>query len=137
MQSAVDARRQAANQMLNADSANLALRFLLEITALIALGFLGWNLGEGLPRLALAIGLPVIAATIWGLFAVPGDPSRSGKAPVPIPGLLCLLLELSFFASAVWALVVLKQSAGAWLFGLIVCIHYVVSYKRLLWLLRQ
>ena len=87
--------------------------------------------------MVFAVGLPTVAATIWGLFAVPNDPSRSGNAPIPIPGLLRLVIELSFFGSAVWALFVLNQSTGAWFFGLIVCLHYAISYKRLLWLIRQ
>jgi len=122
---------------LNIYSANLVLRFLLEILTLILLAILGWNLGDGFLRLVFSAGLPIIAAALWGLFAVPDDPSRSGKAPIPIPGLLRLLLEGSFFASAVWALRILEQSAWAILFALIVCVHYGLAYKRFVWLLRR
>jgi len=122
---------------LEINSANLAIRFLLEITGLIVLALLGWSLSEGLLRVVFAVGIPIVAATAWGFFAVPNDPSRSGNAPIPIPGLIRLLIEFCFFASVVWSLFVLNQSIGAWLFGLIVCVHYVVSHKRLFWLLRQ
>jgi hypothetical protein len=48
--------------------------------------------------------IPLLAATAWGVFNVKGDPSRSGKAPVPVPGIVRLLLELAFFGSATLAL---------------------------------
>lgn len=88
---------------------NLTVRFFLELTALIAMGFWGWNQREGALRFVLAFGIPIIAAAIWGVFAVPNDPSRSGSAPVPVPGMLRLALELIFFAFAAWTL----YSAGA------------------------
>jgi hypothetical protein len=56
---------------------NLAVRFLLEIAGLIAIGYWGWHQGEGFLSIILAIGLPVIAAVLWGTFAVLEDPSRS------------------------------------------------------------
>ncbi|MFQ6227417.1 DUF2568 domain-containing protein [Nocardia sp. NPDC002869] len=39
--------------------------------------------------------LPVIAATAWGVIAVPDDPSRSGAAPVAVPGAIRLLVEFA------------------------------------------
>ncbi|MCP4419513.1 MAG: YrdB family protein [Chloroflexi bacterium] len=116
---------------------NLAVRFLLEIAGLIAIGYWGWHQGEGGLSIIFAIGLPVIAAGLWGTFAVPEDPSRSGKAPVPIPGILRLALETAFFGFATWTL----YQVGAPLLGLIlvivVLLHYAFSYDRLLWLAKQ
>ncbi len=83
---------------------NLAVRFLLELAALAAIGFWGWSRGEGVLRFVLALGLPLIAAVLWGTFRVPGDSSASGQTPVAIPGVLRLLLELAIFACATWAL---------------------------------
>ncbi|WP_280456932.1 DUF2568 domain-containing protein, partial [Nocardia carnea] len=37
-------------------------------------------------RWLLVVLLPVVAAAAWGVFAVPDDPSRSGAAPVAVPG---------------------------------------------------
>ena len=116
---------------------NLAVRFLLEVVALLAMAYWGWTQHEGLFRFVWAIGLPVVSAVIWGSFAVPDDPSRSGKAPVPVPGIVRLLLELAFFALATWALVASGlQWAGA-LFGVVVVVHYLLSYDRIAWLIRQ
>ena len=50
-------------------TANLALRFLLELCALVALGYWGFKTGGGLiTKLALGIGAPFRAAVVWGTF---------------------------------------------------------------------
>lgn len=116
---------------------NLAARFILEMSGLIILGIWGWNVGEGLLKPVLALGVPIVAATFWGVFAVLDDPSRSGKAPVVVPGLVRLVLELSFFSSVVLALLELGYSIFGWVFGMIVVVHYLASYERIAWLLRQ
>ncbi len=55
--------------------ANLGLRFVLELSALTAVGFWGWARLEGLPRWLHAVGVPLALAAAWGVFNVPGDPS--------------------------------------------------------------
>jgi hypothetical protein len=116
---------------------NLAIRFLLEIAALVAIGYWGWSQHSGLLRVVLAVGGPLIAAILWGVFAVPGDPSRSGKAPVPVPGIARLVLELAIFAFAAWALYDAGHSMLALILAIIVLLHYALSYDRMAWLLRQ
>ena len=116
---------------------NLTVRFLLELAALVALGYWGWTQGEGPFRYVLALGIPFIAAAAWGTFAVPNDPSRSGKAPVPVPGLVRLALELALFGFATWALFDLGLPFLGWVMGIVVLIHYGVSYDRLQWLIKQ
>lgn len=114
---------------------NLALRFVLEIATLFAFGYWGWTQHEGILRYAWSIGTIVLAAAIWGTFAVPDDPSRSGKAPVPIPGLLRLVLELVFFAAGVWAFFAADQPLWGTILGVATLIHYAFSYDRIRWLL--
>jgi uncharacterized membrane protein len=116
---------------------NLAVRFLLELAALAALAYWGWTQHTGLLRLLLAGGLPLLAAILWAVFAVPGDRSRSGGAPLPVPGIVRLLLELLLFGTAAWCLYDSGQVLLANIFGLIVLVHYIVSYDRILWLLRK
>ena len=116
---------------------NLAVRFILEVAGLLALGRWGWLQGEGFMRFVLALGIPILAAVLWGTFAVPDDPSRSGKAPVRVPGLVRLLLELGFFAASTWTLFAVGASTMGWIFGVAVLIHYVISYDRILWLIRR
>ena len=81
---------------------NLAVRFALELAGLYAFGLWGWTQHTGILRYLLAIGLPLFAATLWGIFRVPADASANGKAPVPVAGWLRLLLEVLFFTSAAW-----------------------------------
>ena len=90
---------------------NLALRFLLELAA--------------------------IFAVLWGVFAVRGDPSRSGKTLVQTPGILRLLLELGLFGVAAWMLLDLDHSTIALIFGSAVVIHYFIYFDRVAWLLKQ
>jgi hypothetical protein len=116
---------------------NLAVRFILELAAWGAMGYWGWTQGEGPFRFVLAIGLPVIAAVIWGTFAVPNDPSRSGRAPVPVPGLVRLAIEFATFGFATWALYDTGNTTLSLIFAAIVVAHYIVSYDRVAWLVRQ
>jgi hypothetical protein len=116
---------------------NLAIRFILEMVALVALGRWGWTQAGGVLGFVLALGIPVVAAGLWGTFAVPDDPSRSGRARIPVPGIVRLLLELVFFGLATWSLFALGSTSLAWIFGGIVLVHYAVSYDRITWLLSR
>jgi len=117
---------------------NLAIRFLLEVAALITFGIWGWYTGNpGWLPYAMAIGIPTIAAVIWGIFNVPDDPSRSGNAPVVVPGVIRLIIELAFFALATWALYDLGYSRMSIVFGVVAVLHYLVSYDRIIWLLKR
>jgi len=122
---------------MGSNPVNLAARFILEMIGLVALGRWGWFQAEGLFRYVLALGVPLLAAGFWGTFAVPGDPSRSGKAPVPVPGYARLLLELVYFSAATLALFATGLATMGWIFGLAVLLHYLLSYDRVAWLLRQ
>ena len=116
---------------------NLTIRFLLELAALAATSIWGWKQGDGLLQYILAIGIPVIAASIWGTFAVPDDPSRSGNAPVPIPGIIRLIIELAIFGFAIWMLYDTGYSRLSLIMGIIVALHNIVSYDRIQWLVSK
>ncbi len=80
---------------------NLALRFILELVALYFIGRWGWTQHSGILRYLLGIGLPLLAAVIWGVFRVPND----GGAPiVRVSGMLRLLIEIIYFGFATWGL---------------------------------
>jgi hypothetical protein len=83
------------------------------------------------------IGGPVIAAALWATFAVPDDPSRSGKAPVPIPEAMRPVLELSLFGFAAWALCDAASQMLALIMASYTIIHYALSYDRVAWLLSR
>ncbi|HLV44602.1 MAG TPA: YrdB family protein, partial [Aggregatilineales bacterium] len=115
----------------------LGLRFLLELVALFAVGYWGWTQHQGVMRFVLAIGLPALLAAAWGIFRVPGDASASGEAIVAVPGIVRLLLELVFFGLAVWAFYASSRPTWALVLGIVMLVHYALSYDRILWLLRQ
>ena len=116
---------------------NLALRFLLELAAIFVFGFWGHSQAGGGTAILLAVLLPLLFAVLWGVFAVRGDPSRSGKTVVQTPGILRLLLELGLFGLAAWMLLDLDYSLLALILGLAVIIHYIFSFDRITWLLKQ
>ena len=113
---------------------NLAFRFFLELAALVAIGYWGWNVGEGWTRWLLMLGVPLVAAVLWGVFRVDNDP---GRAPVRVPGFLRLALELAYFGFAVWSLNDAGATTASWILGISVLVHYLISYDRILWLVRR
>ena len=116
---------------------NLTIRFLLELSALLAMGLWGWRQSEGWFRFVLAVAIPIIVAVVWGTFAVPNDPSRSGAAPIAVPGLLRLVIELAVFVLAIWMLYDMGYIWLSWTMGIMVAIHYITSYDRIQWLIAQ
>jgi len=113
---------------------NLVVRFALEIVMLIALGMWGRQQLEGWKGILLAILLPVIAAALWGIFRTPED---HGKGLIDTPGLIRLAMEVILFAVAVWALYATDHKTAAWVFGIVLLIHYAVSYDRVMLLLKN
>ena len=76
----------------------LTVAFLSELAALAALALWGWSASASTgPRLLLAVGAPLVAAMLWGLFAAP-------RAPVQVPA-LAILVKVAVFGSGVLALV--------------------------------
>lgn len=116
---------------------NLAARFILEMGALFSLGYWGWSIETGVLRFVLAFLIPALAAAMWGLFRVPGDASHSGDAPIRVPGFIRLMIEALLFSSATWAFYNLGHVQVALIFGLVVIVHYLLSWDRILWLLRS
>lgn len=116
---------------------NLGLRFLLELVALYAIGYWGWTAHSGPLRYVLVIGLPLLAAVLWGTFRVPGDASASGQAVVAVPGLVRLAMELALFGGATWGLYAAGAVRSALIFGVVTGIHYALSYDRVIWLLQR
>lgn len=118
---------------------NLAFRLILEICALVAMVVGSWALTASWEatalRVVVAILIPVVAGTAWGTFNVPGDRSRSGDAPVAVPGIIRLIVELDVFGVAV-VLLWFAWPAGAVTLGACVAIHYLLSIDRIMWMLR-
>jgi hypothetical protein len=104
---------------------NLGLRFLLELAAWAAMAYWGWTQHTGLVRWLLAIGLPLVAMTVWGVFRVP---TESGKGVVAVPGFVRLIIEMVEFGGAVVLLFAAGRSSLAAIFGGLLLLHYAASY---------
>ncbi|RUU00255.1 DUF2568 domain-containing protein [Mesorhizobium sp. USDA-HM6] len=116
---------------------NLTLRFLLELSALLGLGMAGWSLPAEFWRWILAVALPLVAAVLWGTFAVLNDPSRSGRAPVPVSGSVRLVLELVILFGGAAGFYLAGRAATGIVMALLIVLSYAFSLDRLGWLLRQ
>lgn len=97
--------------------ANLALRFLLELCALAALGYAGFQLASGLPaKIGLAIGAPLLAAVVWGMFVAP-------KATVAVPMAIWLALQAVIFGLAIAGLAATEHTTLALAFALALAVN--------------
>ena len=114
---------------------NLALRFGLELAALAGLAFAAWHYTSGALRWGAVILVPLVAAVIWGVFNVPDDPSRSGQAPIVVPGSVRLGLELLVLGGGAAALAIAGRRDLGVVLGVLVVFHYAVSMSRIEWLL--
>lgn len=113
---------------------NLALRFGLELVGLWAYGYWGWTQHTGLARWLWTLSLPVLTAALWGVFRVDDDP---GQAPVRVPGWVRLLLEAAYFGGATWALYAAGRPSWGLVLGVVIVIHYALSWDRIGWILRR
>jgi hypothetical protein len=115
----------------------LAIRFALEVSSLVAIGLFAGGWFRSGWSYAVGWGAPVLVAIAWGTLAVKGDPSRSGNAPIPIPGLLRLILEMGVFLGGAAALAALNDRVALVLFLATFAVHHLMTTDRLAWLLRQ
>lgn len=104
---------------------------------MIAIGQWSYRLTTSAWKYAWVLLIPIVVAIIWGVFNVPGDPSRSGAAPVIVPGLIRLIVELAIFTFASWALFATGHTQWSVIFSVIVLVHYLISHDRVGWLLQH
>jgi hypothetical protein len=101
---------------------NLALAFLLELCMLAALGYWGFTLDQGLAiRLIAGLGLPVLAAIVWGVFMAP-------RASHRLQGPAYLILGLVIFGLAIAALYAAGRPGLALAFAIVYLINLVLRY---------
>ncbi|WP_246002986.1 YrdB family protein [Nocardia tenerifensis] len=121
---------------MSLNPAMLAIRFLLELMAIGSFGVYGWRAFDSPWRFLLVALLPLIAAALWGTFAVPGDPSRSGEAPVSVPGTVRLALELLIFFGGAAALFAAGLPRWALISAGILVLYQALAYDRIAWLVK-
>ncbi|HET9249961.1 MAG TPA: YrdB family protein [Actinomycetota bacterium] len=98
-------------------AANLALRFLLEVSALVALGYWGFHAGssEALHWI-LGIGTPLVAAVVWGLFVAP-------RRRFDVPFAVWVLLQAIVFGAAIVGLLASGLTTIAIVFAVLLAIN--------------
>jgi Protein of unknown function (DUF2568) len=102
---------------------NAATRFLLELCALAALGYWGFHAGSGTAgRIALGIGVPAVAAVVWGVFGAPGSARQ-------LRGLWRLGLELVILGGATAGLFAAGQHVLALVFAAVVLVNEILLYS--------
>ncbi|MFC4127105.1 YrdB family protein [Nocardia rhizosphaerae] len=120
---------------MSLNPAALTARFLLELIAIVSFGVYGWRGFDSPWRYVLVVVLPIAAAALWGTFAVPDDPSRGGDAPVPVPGPVRLLVEVTVLfggAVALWAAGLPRLALAS---AAVLVVYQLLAYDRVLWLL--
>jgi hypothetical protein len=117
---------------------NGALRFSLEVAAIVSIGFYGHSIGPTKwSRPLLSVVLPTAAAATWGIFNVPNDPSRSGGAPVVVSGKGRLTVEAAILGFGAYAMGSVWHPAAAGVYAGATVLHYVSYRERIRWLLKQ
>lgn len=114
-----------------------AFRFLIELAALACWGIAGWQLVDGAARWILVVLLPGFAAFLWGAFRAPDDHSANGASPIPVPGLVRLLLELDVLLGAALVVALVWRPAVGGILAIAVVAHYASTPGRIRWLLAQ
>lgn len=107
----------------------LALRFGLELAALTALGVCGYDFAG----VVAAVGLPLVAAVLWGTFAVANEPYRAPNAPVPVAGPVRLAIEALVFGGALVVLALDARWIWFAIFAALLVVHHAGTGDRLSW----
>ena len=98
-------------------SLNLAFRFVLELTVLVALFLWGTSVSDQfILQLLLGVAFPAVAVVIWGLFV---SPKASRRLPDPAR----LVLELGVFGMGVIAFIL----SGNFFLGILLGTAAVIS----------
>ena len=119
------------------NAANLALRGLLEFASLISILFAPAQTVGGAAGVVLGLVGAGAFVTLWGVFAVPEDPSRSRRAPVPIAGWIRLTLEIVLLGMGVWAAWIWLGPVVGGLMAMLIIAHYATWPTRIRWLLAR
>jgi Protein of unknown function (DUF2568) len=102
-------------------AANAAFRFLLELCALLAIGYWGFASADGVKAVVRGLGVPLLMIAVWGTFGAPGAPLRAAA-----PMRLALLAVI--YGWAVAALASIGQLVLAIALGAAVVVNTVLLY---------
>jgi hypothetical protein len=102
-------------------AANLALRFALELCALVAVGYWGWATGDGLTGWLLLVAAVGAVAVVWGLFLAP-------RRRFDLPGPVRLEIEVLVWVAAGTALIATDHLALGVAFVVVALVSGVLNY---------
>ena len=101
---------------------NAALRFILELAGIVALGIWGWTVGNGSPaQIFLAVGAPLLLIVAWALLIAPRSRSPLDQRTRFVVGSGLLLVA----AAALWAA---GLPAVAGVFAILVVVNTVLAF---------
>jgi hypothetical protein len=99
---------------------NLAVRFFLELCMLVAVGYWGFKTHSGWAmKTIFGVGLPVLIATVWGLFVAP-------KAVYPVRGVSHTILSLILLSSGAVTLFASGRANIACVYAIILVVNQVL-----------
>ncbi len=107
-------------------SLNLAIRFLLELCMLAAVGYWGFSTHAGwVLKVIFGIGLPILLIVIWGLLLAP-------RASHPLRGISHTLLSLVLLGSGAVALFVSGRTALGWIYVAVLVVNEIllIAWKQ-------
>lgn len=108
---------------------NATVRFVCELVALYGIGAGAW---AWTGSVIATVALPVVAATVWGVFRVPDDPK---DPPVVVPGMVRLTIEAVVLGGGALGLAATHGSVTGAVFAAILLVHYATTPKRLRYVL--
>ena len=102
-------------------SINLAVAFFLELAMLGSFGYWGFHTGKTtILKVALGIGVPLLAVVIWGIFMAPNSSTR-------LEGAAYYAVYFSLFILAAGALFLAGQPTLGIVFSILVAIHTILA----------
>ena len=116
---------------------NLFLRLGIELMALGGILAGASAAATSWLRWLLVVTGPLAAVTLWGVFNVPDDPTRSGEAPIRVTGWVRLFIELAVLGAGLWGWWSSGRVAISLVYALAVGVHHATSLPRLCWLVAQ
>ncbi|MFI7301076.1 DUF2568 domain-containing protein [Streptomyces sp. NPDC050121] len=110
---------------------------MLELVALVCFGVWAWITAPDSLRYVFVVAVPLVVAVLWGVFATPDDASRSGGTVIATPGPLRFVLELAVFFGGAAALYAAGSHTLALTLAGALVVYHLLSWDRILWLLRH
>ena len=104
-------------------AANDGVRFVLEMVALVAIGYWGWRQGGStLAKIAIAAAIVVGVSALWATFRTGSD------APVEVPTAVRVVIEVGVFAAATAALFAVGHRSWAIGFAILAAANEILNY---------